>query len=90
MVKIGKYEYSKSTNKNKKLMVVVSGKTIHFGDSRYDHYFDKTNIWSKLNHLDKKRRESYLARAKGIKDGSGKLTYNDPTTPNYHSINILW
>ena len=36
------YTYSLSTNKNKKLKVVVDGKTIHFGDTRYEHFFDKT------------------------------------------------
>ena len=29
MVKIGKYTYSRSTKKGKKLMTVVNGKTIH-------------------------------------------------------------
>ena len=31
MVKVGRYDYKKSTNPNKKLMVEVDGKTIHFG-----------------------------------------------------------
>ena len=32
MVKVGKYDYQKSTKPDKKLMVTVKGKTIHFGD----------------------------------------------------------
>jgi hypothetical protein len=32
MVKVGNYNYELSTKKDKKLMTVVNGKTIHFGD----------------------------------------------------------
>ena len=90
MVKVGKYDYEKSTRKDKKLMTIVKGKIIHFGNSSYQHYRDKTGIWSNLDHNDKKRRENYLARAKGIKDKSGNLTYKDPSSPNYHAVNVIW
>jgi hypothetical protein len=91
MVKIGKYEYKLSTNKNKKLMVKVNNKIIHFGQKGYEHFFDKTELLDKkLNHGDKERRKRYLLRAKNIKDKSGKLTANNPESPNYHSIRILW
>ena len=91
MIKIGKFEYKKSTRKNKKLSVVVDDKTIHFGDSNSEHYFDKTGLLDKnLNHNNNKRRENYLRRAKGIKNKQGDLTWKDPTSPNYHSIRILW
>jgi hypothetical protein len=90
MVRIGKYEYNKSTRKGKKLMVNVSGKTIHFGDATRQHYFDKTGIWSSQNHNDKKRRKNYLTRSAGIKDGKGNLTKDDPMSPNWHSRKILW
>ena len=90
MVRVGRYDYYKSTRRGKKLMVEVSGRTIHFGDSNMEHFKDKTGIWRKKNHGDDKRRDSYLARSKGIKDGSGKLTWKDPKSPNYHSIRVLW
>lgn len=90
IVKIGPYKYSKSTRANKKLMVEVNGKKIHFGDSNMQQYHDKTGIWKHLDHKDKKRRKNYLERAEGIKDGFGKLTSNDPESANYHSIRILW
>ena len=32
-IKVGKYRYQKSTRPGKKLMTVVKGRTIHFGDS---------------------------------------------------------
>ena len=62
--KIGQFTYMRSTAKNKKLMVVSpKGKLIHFGDLRYQHFFDKTGLLDKkLNHKDKVRRISYLQR----------------------------
>ena len=90
MVKIGKYDYVKSTRKDKKLMTVVNGKLVHFGNPSYQHFKDKTGIWSKLDHGDEKRRQSYLSRSKGIKNKKGELTWLDPTSPNWHAIRILW
>jgi hypothetical protein len=85
------YTYSLSTNKNKKLKVVVDNKTIHFGDSRYpEHFFDRTGLLPKSNnHGDEKRKASYLARASKIKDSTG-LAKNNPKSANYHAIRILW
>ena len=83
--RVGQYVYEKSNRKNKKLMtkVEVDGKTktIHFGDSRYQHYKDKTGIWSKLDHNDKVRRKNYHMR-----HGDS----NDPKTAKYHANRILW
>lgn len=90
MVKIGKYNYEKSTRKDKKLMTIVDGKKVHFGNPSYQQYFDKTGIWKSLDHGDKERRKNYLSRASGIKDGQGNLTKNNPLSPNYHAIRILW
>ena len=50
MVKIGKYNYEKSTNPKKKLMVVVNGKKIHFGSRDMEHFKDKTGIWKSKDH----------------------------------------
>tara|TARA_R110002153_G_scaffold110620_2_gene252057 strand:+ start:3130 stop:3435 length:306 start_codon:yes stop_codon:yes gene_type:complete len=89
--KIGKYTYTKSTRKDKKLMTIVDGKIVHFGAISMEHYFDKTGLLNKkLNHNDKKRQDNYLSRSAGIKDGKGNLTKDDPTSPNYHSRKILW
>ena len=89
-MKIGKYEYKKSTKKGKKLMVMVNGKTIHFGDASMQHFKDRTGIWKSKDHNDPKRRKSYLSRSGGIKRKDGTLTKDDPTSPNYHSRRILW
>ena len=90
MVKIGKYEYTKSTKKGKKLMTMVQGRTIHFGDSSMQQFKDRTGIWKKLDHGDKTRQKSFLARSKGIKLQDGSLAWKNPMSPAYHSVRILW
>ena len=90
MVKVGRYEYKKSTRAGKKLMTTVQGKTIHFGNSNCEHFKDKTGIWKSKDHGDPNRRKNYLATSKGIRDKEGKLTWKDPTSANYHAVRILW
>ena len=90
MIKIGKYNYEKSTRKDKKLMTVVDGKKVHFGNPNYQQFKDKTGIWKKLDHLDPERRRNYLSRSSGIKNKQGQLTKDIPSSPNYHAIRILW
>ena len=81
---MAKFTYRKSDRKNKKLFTIVDGKQIHFGDSRYEQYFDKTGIWTHKNHNDKERRRLYLARAKA------NPNWNDPRSAAYHAIRVLW
>jgi hypothetical protein len=90
MVKVGNYDYKKSTRNNKKLMVSVNGKLIHFGDINYEHYNDKTGIYSSKNHNDSKRRVNYRARHSNIKLKDGTKAVNNPMSPAYHSYKILW
>ena len=90
MVKVGKYDYQKSPVKNKKLRVKVGDKIIDFGDTRYEHFKDKTGIHKNLDHNDEKRRKNYLTRTSNQKDGQGKLTKNNPLSANYHARRILW
>jgi len=54
---------------------------IHFGDTRYKDF---------TQHRDPIRRRSYLKRAKGIRNRAGRLTWQDPYSPNYWSVRILW
>jgi hypothetical protein len=85
MVKVKGYDYQLSDRKGKKLMVTVDGKQIHFGDSKYQQFKDKTGLLpASSNHGDQKRRENYLKRATGL----GRST--DPSSANYHAINVLW
>jgi len=64
--KIVKFEKSKV--KQKKYTVYLRHREtlkiykLHFGDSRYEQYFDKLGRFSHLDHLDKKRRKLYRLR----------------------------
>jgi hypothetical protein len=85
MVKVKGYDYKLSTKKGKKLMVIVDNKTIHFGDSNYQQYKDKSGLLkASSNHMDEKRRANYLARARG------QANSNSPSSATYHAINVLW
>jgi hypothetical protein len=83
-----------SNAKNSKYSVYVlkdgKKKLIHFGDSRMQQFKDKLGHYSNLDHGDKERRKRYLARAKGIKDKNGNLTWKNKNSANYYSIKYLW
>lgn len=65
-------------------------KLIHFGHRDYQHFFDKGGHYKHLNHNDKERRARYQARARGIKNKQGQLTYKLKDTKNYWSYHYLW
>ena len=73
-------DYS-SRKHNKYVVTLPGGKKIHFGYNKYSDY---------LIHEDKNRTERYLRRSKGIKNKQGELTYKNPESPNYWSVNLLW
>jgi hypothetical protein len=74
-----------SDRKGKKKMVLVKRgdkvKLVHFGQKGYEDF---------TQHKDKKRRENYLKRSGGIRGKGGKLTKNDPFSPNYWARRELW
>ena len=80
------YKPFPSKAKGKKMSVYVmkndKKKLIHFGARGYDDWRSGTAT--------KEQRKSYLARAKGIKDKQGKLTWKDKNTANYWAIRVLW
>jgi hypothetical protein len=79
-----KYIIQKSTRKNKKYMVFVDGKMIHFGDTRYQHYEDKTylKLYSNLNHYDEERQNNYKKRH--------NKTRHKLYSASWFSDNYLW
>lgn len=85
----------KSNRVNKKYMITVRYKgmikTIHFGDTRYGHYEDRTNLkaFSRQDHRDADRRINYLKRATKIRNRNG-LSVNDPFSPNRYAVTLLW
>lgn len=85
------YEYFKSDKPNKKLMVNVNNKWVHFGAYPYQHFYDETELLDdKYNHYDIDRKYRYLKRSANIKNKEGQLTAYDPESPNYHAMRILW
>ncbi len=66
--------------------------TVQFGDKRYEHYKDTSplKLYSHLNHLDVKRRNSYRKRAAGIVNSNYEPTYKIKYTPNWFAYNYLW
>ena len=73
-------DYSKRKN-NKYMVTLPSGKKVHFGSTKYADY---------LTHKDKDRRDKYLSRATKIKNKQGELTYTNPESANFWSVNLLW
>ena len=79
---LGAESLNYSTRKNNKYMVKLpDGKKIHFGSPKYEDF---------LIHKDENRREKYRSRAMKIKNKQGELTYNNPESPNFWAINLLW
>ena len=73
-------DYSRRKN-NKYVVKLPSGKNLHFGSSQYPDF---------LIHKDNERKEKYLSRAMKIKNKKGELTYENPESANFWSINLLW
>ena len=73
-------DYSKRKN-NKYMATLPGGKQIHFGSSQYPDY---------PIHKDKEQKDRYLVRAKKIKNKQGELTYTNPESSNFWSVNLLW
>lgn len=90
MVEVDGHTFEKSERKDKKLKVRYNNKTIHFGNPFYEHFHDRTGIWSNKDHNDPKRRESYRKRHKAIRLKDGSLAYKDKNQPSYWSMNYLW
>lgn len=85
--------FKKSSRKSKKYMIESpKGKWIHFGSASAEHFKDSTGtgIWSHKDHGDRERQRRYLLRACKIRDGTGRLTWNNPETSNFYSIRYLW
>lgn len=77
-----KGEIRESERKGKKLAVMTpKGRWVHFGSSKYGDY---------TTHKDEVRREDYCRRAGGIRNADGSLAGNDPESPNYYAMRLLW
>ena len=64
-----------STRKDKKYMILINGKRIHFGAKNYSDFLD---------HKDKKRRNNFHNRFRTNK------SYNNKLSGLYYSRMLLW
>jgi len=77
-----------SSNKNKKRVREITNlstgvtKKVHYGYKPMDNYGN--------GHRSEKRRNNYLSRSAGIRDGQGNLTKGNPMSPNFLSREDLW
>ena len=91
-----KYIFLKSSKANKKYMVSVDGKVVHFGAIKdgvpMSQYRDSTGLglYSKYDHNDKERRDRYRARHRAIKLKDGTPAYKKKYSPAWFSYNFLW
>ena len=86
---------NETKSKNKYWVYVKSDnkrgyKKIGFGYKGMGQFKDKLGGYSSLDHGDPERRKRYLARAKGIKNKEGQLTWKDKNTANWWSVHKLW
>ena len=70
-----------SDRKDKKIMVVIDGKKIHYGAKDSVSYIEEPN---------EKKRQSYQNRSSKIKNKAGEYTYLIKYTPNFLSYCSLW
>lgn len=88
-------EIKESSRAGKKYAITITyngiTKTIHYGNSHYQQYEDRTPIkaFIHMDHHDNGRRKSYLARSSKITDSTG-LAANNPFSANRYSIITLW
>lgn len=89
-------DFKVSTRKNKKYMVKVGNKWVHFGaivnGKPMGQFKDITGlgVYSKYDHGDKKRRDAYRARHKAIKLKDGTPAYKNKKSGSYWSWKYLW
>ena len=83
-------KFVKSTRRNKKYDAILEDNgritKVSFGDSRYEHFKDRTGVgaWKHLDHNDTKRRE--LFRKRHGAQGHYKVKYS----PAWFSYYYLW
>ena len=79
--KLGAESLDFSTRKSNKYVATLPiGKKIHFGSAQYPDV---------LIHKDEERRDRYLSRRKNIKNKKGELTFTNPESANFWSVNLL-
>jgi hypothetical protein len=85
-------EFKRGSGNYKYKVILPSGKSVSFGDKRYQHFKDQTplKLYSHLDHLDPKRRASYRARHGAMVDKNGKRYVDKKYSAAWFSYHYLW
>ena len=80
------FKFFISQRKNKKYRADIYKnnkfvKSVHFGDRRYEHYYDQIGMYSDLDHNNMERLQLYYKRH--------KKPYK-PLSPSFFSSTYLW
>jgi hypothetical protein len=90
-----RFEVSKEGN-SKYISFLHNGRRVRFGHKEYEQYRDSVpkamggGKWSRKDHNDPKRRESFLSRAAGQKCADGKRCIDVKFSPAWFSYYYLW
>jgi len=63
---------------------------VHFSNPEKRHFRDKTNHFSHMDHNNSDRRMIYLQKRVNHRDKEGCLTANNPFTPNFWTLRLLY
>lgn len=89
-------QFVEGSGNHKYTAILPNGKKVSFGHRDYEHYKDSVpkslggGIWSHMNHLDKKRRDSYQRRHSALLCKNGVQCISIKYTPAWFSYYYLW
>lgn len=88
--------FVKGSGKHKYTAILPSGKRVGFGHVDYQHYKDSVpkrlggGLWSKKDHKDPVRRNSYRKRHGALRCKNGTRCINVKYSPAWFSYYYLW
>lgn len=91
IIKFQKGPYPKKYTAIVRNKVTKQSRKINFGDARYQQYKDRTplQLYSSLNHLDRKRMQNYFSRHSGTKIRSDAIKKEIKQSDGYYTAKIL-
>jgi hypothetical protein len=89
-------KFVKGKGRYKYTAIMKDGSKVSFGHKDYQQYKDSVpksmggGLWTGKNHNDKKRRDSYRKRHRGVLNKLGKPAYKVKYSPSWFSYYYLW
>ena len=66
------------------------GRTVHFGDQRYQQYHDMLGKYRHMDHNDCRRWLSYQARHGGVQNAQGDAAIKQRLSASWFADKFLW